>query len=53
MLRTIDEKMKPLRGFGLLVIHFSIDIIPYGKNIDECGKSLMNGRKIPCDLFAR
>jgi hypothetical protein len=26
MLRTVGEKMKPLRGFGLVVIHFSIDM---------------------------
>jgi hypothetical protein len=27
MLRTVDRKMKPLRGFGFLDIHFSIDML--------------------------
>jgi hypothetical protein len=26
MLRTIGKKMKPLRGFGFLELHFSIDM---------------------------
>jgi hypothetical protein len=46
MLHTTGEKMKPLRGFGFLELHFSIEILSlrekhYGKNIDEWSKNTM------------
>jgi hypothetical protein len=36
MLRTVGKKMKPLRGFGFLELHFSIDMLSLtGKTFDE------------------
>jgi hypothetical protein len=41
MLRTVGKKMKLLRGFGLMVIHFSIDINSLREKNREWSKNTM------------